>query len=253
MFNIVLVEPEIPPNTGNVIRLAANTGCALHLVEPLGFSMDDRLLRRAGLDYHEYADVRRHASWPAFVDAAARRPGRLFAFTHATAGAPSPTSRCAARRLARLRRARPPGLPAAVREAFDAAQTRAPADARRPAQPQPQQRRRRRGVRGLAPERLRRRRSERRALSRVSGSRALAPHQLLERLRRREPAGQHVDHGVDDRHLDAAARGARAAPSARCARLRRHGRARRGCAASGLARARAAGRPCGCATGRRWR
>ena len=55
MFNIVLVEPEIPPNTGNVIRLAANTGCTLHLVEPLGFSMDDRLLRRAGLDYHEYA------------------------------------------------------------------------------------------------------------------------------------------------------------------------------------------------------
>ena len=55
MFNIVLVQPEIPPNTGNVIRLAANTGCTLHLVEPLGFSMDDRLLQRAGLDYHEYA------------------------------------------------------------------------------------------------------------------------------------------------------------------------------------------------------
>ena len=52
MFNIVLVAPEIPPNTGNVIRLAANTGCRLHLVEPLGFSMDDRQLRRAGLDYH---------------------------------------------------------------------------------------------------------------------------------------------------------------------------------------------------------
>ena len=67
MFNIVLVEPEIPPNTGNVIRLAANTGAALHLVEPLGFAMEDRLLRRAGLDYHEFADVRRHASWPAFL------------------------------------------------------------------------------------------------------------------------------------------------------------------------------------------
>jgi tRNA (cytidine/uridine-2'-O-)-methyltransferase len=67
MFNIVLVEPEIPPNTGNVIRLAANTGCALHLVEPLGFSMDDRHMRRAGLDYHEYAEVRRHASWTAFI------------------------------------------------------------------------------------------------------------------------------------------------------------------------------------------
>ena len=58
MFNIVLVHPEIPPNTGNVIRLAANTGCTLHLVEPLGFSMDHKLLRRAGLDYHEFTDVR---------------------------------------------------------------------------------------------------------------------------------------------------------------------------------------------------
>ena len=60
MFDIVLVEPEIPPNAGNVIRLAANTGCRLHLVEPLGFSMDDRSLRRAGLDYHELASVRTH-------------------------------------------------------------------------------------------------------------------------------------------------------------------------------------------------
>jgi tRNA (cytidine/uridine-2'-O-)-methyltransferase len=81
MFNIVLVQPEIPPNTGNVIRLAANTGCALHLIEPLGFSMDDRLLRRAGLDYHEYAPVRRHASWAAFVADARPDPARLFAFT----------------------------------------------------------------------------------------------------------------------------------------------------------------------------
>ncbi|MFO1245543.1 MAG: tRNA (uridine(34)/cytosine(34)/5-carboxymethylaminomethyluridine(34)-2'-O)-methyltransferase TrmL [Ramlibacter sp.] len=81
MFNIVLVEPEIPPNTGNVIRLAANTGCALHLVEPLGFSMDDRHMRRAGLDYHEYAEVRRHASWPAFIDAMQPAPTRLFAMT----------------------------------------------------------------------------------------------------------------------------------------------------------------------------
>jgi tRNA (cytidine/uridine-2'-O-)-methyltransferase len=81
MFRIVLVHPEIPPNTGNVIRLAANTGCALHLVEPLGFSMDDKLLQRAGLDYHEYASVRRHASWAAFVDACAPDVERLFAFT----------------------------------------------------------------------------------------------------------------------------------------------------------------------------
>ena len=81
MFHIVLVEPEIPPNTGNVIRLAANTGCTLHLVEPLGFSMDDRLLRRAGLDYHEYAEVRRHASWQALQDTEAPPPERMFALT----------------------------------------------------------------------------------------------------------------------------------------------------------------------------
>ena len=58
MFHIVLVEPEIPPNTGNVIRLAANTGAWLHLVSPLGFDLDDRQLRRAGLDYHEFAAVK---------------------------------------------------------------------------------------------------------------------------------------------------------------------------------------------------
>ncbi len=81
MFNIVLVQPEIPPNTGNVIRLAANTGCALHLIEPLGFSMDDRQLRRAGLDYHEYAPVQRHASWDSFVAQMRPDPLRLFAFT----------------------------------------------------------------------------------------------------------------------------------------------------------------------------
>ena len=81
MFNIVLVAPEIPPNTGNVIRLAANTGCRLHLIEPLGFSMSDPLLRLAGLDYHEYVDVARHASWPAFLAAAAPAADRRFAFS----------------------------------------------------------------------------------------------------------------------------------------------------------------------------
>ncbi|MET0335573.1 MAG: tRNA (uridine(34)/cytosine(34)/5-carboxymethylaminomethyluridine(34)-2'-O)-methyltransferase TrmL [Rhizobacter sp.] len=81
MFNIVLVHPEIPPNTGNVIRLAANTGCSLHLIEPLGFSMEDRLMRRAGLDYHEYTRVQRHASWEAFLATAQPDAARLFAFT----------------------------------------------------------------------------------------------------------------------------------------------------------------------------
>jgi tRNA (cytidine/uridine-2'-O-)-methyltransferase len=79
MFNIVLVNPEIPPNAGNVIRLAANTGARLHLVEPLGFSMDDRQLKRAGLDYHEYASVRVHASWERCQGLLARK--RMFAFT----------------------------------------------------------------------------------------------------------------------------------------------------------------------------
>uniref|UniRef100_D5X622 tRNA (cytidine(34)-2'-O)-methyltransferase n=1 Tax=Thiomonas intermedia (strain K12) TaxID=75379 RepID=D5X622_THIK1 len=81
MFHIVLVEPEIPPNTGNVIRLCANTGCTLHLVEPLGFSLDDKQLRRAGLDYHEYATLQTHASWDALMQTLQPRPERLFAFT----------------------------------------------------------------------------------------------------------------------------------------------------------------------------
>jgi tRNA (cytidine/uridine-2'-O-)-methyltransferase len=78
MFDLVLYTPEIPPNTGNVIRLTANTGARLHLVEPLGFSMDDRQLRRAGLDYHELANVRVHADWRACRAALA---GRVFACT----------------------------------------------------------------------------------------------------------------------------------------------------------------------------
>jgi tRNA (cytidine/uridine-2'-O-)-methyltransferase len=65
MFDVVLCQPEIPPNAGNVIRLCANTGARLHLIEPLGFSMDDRQLKRAGLDYHEMANVRVHPDWEA--------------------------------------------------------------------------------------------------------------------------------------------------------------------------------------------
>lgn len=81
MFNVVLVHPEIPPNTGNIIRLCANTGCRLHLIEPLGFSMEDRHMRRAGLDYHEYAQVRRHGNWQAFTDAMQPQASRMFAMT----------------------------------------------------------------------------------------------------------------------------------------------------------------------------
>jgi tRNA (cytidine/uridine-2'-O-)-methyltransferase len=79
MFDIVLYQPEIPPNTGNVIRLCANTGCRLHLVEPLGFRLDDRQLKRAGLDYHEYAQVRVYPGWGAFL--ATVPSSRLFAFS----------------------------------------------------------------------------------------------------------------------------------------------------------------------------
>ena len=79
MFDIVLVHPEIPPNAGNVIRLAANTGVRLHLVGPLGFSLDDRQLRRAGLDYHDLAEVRIHSGWDQCRLGLAGR--RMFALT----------------------------------------------------------------------------------------------------------------------------------------------------------------------------
>jgi tRNA (cytidine/uridine-2'-O-)-methyltransferase len=78
MFDVVLCQPEIPPNAGNVIRLCANTGCRLHLVEPLGFSMDDKHLKRAGLDYHEMVNVRVHPDWEA---CAALLGPRRFALT----------------------------------------------------------------------------------------------------------------------------------------------------------------------------
>ena len=79
MFDIVLYQPEIPPNTGNIIRLCANTGCGLHLVKPLGFSLDDKQLQRAGLDYHEYATVETHENWDACLHHFSGR--RMFALT----------------------------------------------------------------------------------------------------------------------------------------------------------------------------
>jgi tRNA (cytidine/uridine-2'-O-)-methyltransferase len=108
MFQIVLFQPEIPPNTGNVIRLAANAGCRLHLVEPLGFDIDERSLRRAGLDYHEFVEMKVHRDWVACqaalgetrlfafstkgmlrFDAVAYRPGDTFVFGQETAGLPA--------------------------------------------------------------------------------------------------------------------------------------------------------------------
>ncbi len=81
MFHVVLVEPEIPPNTGNVIRLCANTGAQLHLVEPLGFPLEDARMRRAGLDYHEYAAMQVHPNWQTFLNSTKPNPARIFAFT----------------------------------------------------------------------------------------------------------------------------------------------------------------------------
>ena len=79
MFDIILYQPEIPPNTGNIIRLCANTGTGLHLVKPLGFTLEDRQLQRAGLDYHEYATLKTHEDWAACLSYFAGR--RLFALT----------------------------------------------------------------------------------------------------------------------------------------------------------------------------
>jgi tRNA (cytidine/uridine-2'-O-)-methyltransferase len=84
MFHVVLFQPEIPPNTGNVIRLCANTGATLHLVRPLGFDLEDRQLKRAGLDYHEYATLQVHDSLDDAInaiEAALGRPPRVFALS----------------------------------------------------------------------------------------------------------------------------------------------------------------------------
>lgn len=79
MLNIVLYQPEIPPNTGNIMRLCANTGCALHLIRPLGFDLEEKKLRRAGLDYRDFADVQVHENFEAFVSANAS--SRILAIT----------------------------------------------------------------------------------------------------------------------------------------------------------------------------
>lgn len=79
MLDVVLFQPQIPPNTGNIIRLCANSGFRLHLIEPLGFDLDDKKLKRAGLDYHEFAAVKRHKDYAAFVKA--EQPKRVLAIT----------------------------------------------------------------------------------------------------------------------------------------------------------------------------
>jgi tRNA (cytidine/uridine-2'-O-)-methyltransferase len=116
MLDIVLFRPEIPPNTGNVIRLCANTGARLHLIAPLGFELDDARLRRAGLDYHEFTALRVHADLVAFIDAVA--PARLFALS--TRGQVRYDSVRFRRGDAVMFGSETAGLPAEVLEAIDA-------------------------------------------------------------------------------------------------------------------------------------
>ena len=84
MLDVVLFQPQIPPNTGNIIRLCANTGFRLHLIEPLGFDLEDKKLRRAGLDYHEFAALKRHANYQSFVES--EQPKRVLAVTTKSTG-----------------------------------------------------------------------------------------------------------------------------------------------------------------------
>ena len=118
MLHIVLFQPEIPPNTGNVIRLAANTGTQLHLIKPLGFSIHDKQVRRAGLDYHEVERVSVHESWEDFL--AAGLPGRMFALS--TKGTTSYAEPAFQQGDILLFGPETRGLPAAIREALPAQQ-----------------------------------------------------------------------------------------------------------------------------------
>ena len=120
MFHVVLVEPEIPPNTGNIIRLCANTGAQLHLIEPLGFPLEDAKMRRAGLDYHEYATMKVHHNWDAFILSEAPDPDRVFALS--THGATSFAKLAFRPGDTFVFGSETKGLPLDLREAFPAAQ-----------------------------------------------------------------------------------------------------------------------------------
>lgn len=118
MLHIVLFEPEIPPNTGNIIRLAANTGCQLHLIEPLGFKLDEKSVTRAGMDYAETQDVQLHKSWQAFLDQ--QQPTRIFALSTKGTQCHSDTQFQAGDYLLFGPESR--GLPAEIRESLSSAQ-----------------------------------------------------------------------------------------------------------------------------------
>jgi tRNA (cytidine/uridine-2'-O-)-methyltransferase len=117
VFDIVLYQPEIPPNTGNVIRLAANTGCRLHLVEPLGYSLDDKQLKRAGLDYHELTHMTVHRGWRECLQAL--RAPRMFALT--TSGEKNAFEARFAAKDAFVFGCETSGLPQAILDEFPAA------------------------------------------------------------------------------------------------------------------------------------
>ncbi|MFT3801724.1 MAG: tRNA (cytidine(34)-2'-O)-methyltransferase [Burkholderiaceae bacterium] len=116
MFHVVLVHPEIPPNTGNVIRLCANAGATLHLIEPLGFPIDHAKMRRAGLDYHEITTMKVHADWASFI--ASERPARMFALS--TRGGRRPDQARFAAGDYLVFGCETSGLPEAIRADFDA-------------------------------------------------------------------------------------------------------------------------------------
>ncbi len=116
MFHVVLVHPEIPPNTGNVIRLCANAGATLHLIEPLGFPIDHAKMRRAGLDYHETMTMNVHAGWDAFI--ASERPARMFALSTRGRRRPDQVRFAAGDYL--VFGSETSGLPESIRARFDA-------------------------------------------------------------------------------------------------------------------------------------
>jgi tRNA (cytidine/uridine-2'-O-)-methyltransferase len=118
MFNVVLVHPEIPPNTGNVIRLCANTGARLHLIEPLGFPIDHAKMKRAGLDYHDIASLNIHASWTAFLET--EKPAKLWALS--TKGKANPYSVSFSENDYLVFGSETAGLPASIRESLQADQ-----------------------------------------------------------------------------------------------------------------------------------
>ena len=157
-FSVVLVHPEIPPNTGNVIRLTANTATELHLVEPLGFRMDDRELKRAGLDYHEYARVVVHSRLRRVSQRARRAAGAALVGVHDRCGRIRSTTRGSLPGDVLVFGCETRGLPSDVHRGIRAGRAAAHPDACGRAQPQPFECGRDRRLRSVAPDRVRRRR-----------------------------------------------------------------------------------------------